>query len=265
MEGGAETAWYVYGAVPAAEASAAELSGVPGVGGSVPVLVAGEGEVAAIASRVPLAEFGDGVIDENLARPDWLGEQVEAHEAVLELALARMPVVPFRFGTIYRSEEHVRQALHELAFLSETLGRLRGTVELGVKGFVDPTRFDAARGGDDPADGSSGRAYLLRKQRERRLADERATFGLEIARESFERLAAAARDARLLPLQPAEVSGAAGEMFFNSAYLVETGREDAFRAELSSLESAYADQGVAFRLTGPWPPYNFVEPEAEPS
>src|SRR5205085_7347045 len=98
-------------------------------------------------------------------------------EAVLELALARMPVVPFRFGTIYRAEEHVRQGLRELAFLPETLTRLRGTVELGVKGFLDLDRFDAARSGDEPAAESSGRAYLLRKQRERQLADERATFG----------------------------------------------------------------------------------------
>src|SRR5262249_35823177 len=153
-----------------AEASAEAFSGVRGVGGSAASVLVAEGEVAALVSHVPLAEFGEGAIDDNLARPDWLAEQVTAHEAVPELAARRMPVVPFRFGTIFRAEEHIRQMLRDHSYLPETLERLRGTVELGVKGFIDAERFAAVRDGDEPDDDSSGRAYLLRKQRERRLA-----------------------------------------------------------------------------------------------
>jgi hypothetical protein len=43
-----------------------------------------------------------------------------------------------------------------------------------------------------------------------------------------------------------------------SAYLVERGDVDAFRAAVAELQRSHADLG--FLLTGPWPPYSFTGP-----
>ena len=256
VEGG--TGWYVYGVVPAEEASVDAFSGVRGVNPDLPITLVRDGNIAAVASRVPLAEFGEDSIDEHLGRPEWLGEKVREHELVLEAALAQMPVVPFRFGTIYRGEEQVRQMLREHGSLAATLERVRGTVELGVKGFVDADRFDASVGGEPDEDVSGGRAYMLRKQLDRRRAEARAAFAASCSKESFERLAAAARESRPLSVQRPEVSGHSGEMFLNSAHLVEISHEGAFRQTVAELESTYGREGAEYHVTGPWPPYNFV-------
>ena len=257
--------WYVYGVVPAAQVPGdafAEARGVSPAGGVV--LVADE-ELAAIASDVPLAEFGEAAIAENLHDPAWLEEKVRAHEAVLEAALERGPLVPFRFGTIYRSDEQVRQMLRENSRLGTTLERLRGTFELGVKAFFDEDAFDRSHDDDSTSgDAEGGRAYLLRKQRERRLADERSAFAADCAGDSHERLAAAAEEGRANPPQRPEVTGgSAGAMILNGAYLVRAERREAFKDAVTELESDYGPRGVSYELTGPWPAYNFVtEPES---
>jgi Gas vesicle synthesis protein GvpL/GvpF len=254
--------WYVYGVVPAAAASDELLTGTTAIDASGAVAFVADGELAAITSVVPLAEFGEAAIKQNLHDGVWLEQKVTGHEAVLETALARAPLVPFRFGTIYRGEEQVRQMLRANAYLSETLQRLRGTVELGVKAFLDPEEFERGQLGDASEEpGDSGRAYLLRKQRDRQLAEARAAFTAVFAQESHDRLAAAAEDARANPVQRPEVSG--GEMILNGAYLVRSDREEAFRTALATLQSINQPEGVRYELTGPWPPYNFVDVEPE--
>jgi hypothetical protein len=261
----ASSGWYVYGVVPTSQLPADAFAGTSGVHPSGEIVLIADDDLAAITSGVPLSEFGEAAIADNLHDEAWLEEKVRAHETVLEAALGRAPLVPFRFGTIYSSDDHVRRMLRENTGLGEALERLSGRVELGVKAFLDVEQFERARAGDDdPAPESSGRAYLLRKQRARQLTDERAAFAAERATASHERLAAAAEDARANPIRRPEISGGAGQMILNGAYLVRAEGETAFRESLAALEESGAADGVRYELTGPWPAYNFVAVETAP-
>ena len=258
------TGWYVYGVVPA-DVSGDVLADIRGVDPSADIVLIPDGGLAAVASSVSLEEFGQAALEKNLHDEAWLEDKVRAHEAVLEAALPETSLVPFRFGTIYRSDEQIRNMLRENRHLADTLERLRGTVELGVKAFLDPAEFDRRHGGDTRAEaGEAGRAYLLRQQRDRRLGEERAAFAAACAQASHERFSVAAVDGRTNPLQRPEVTGRSGEMFLNGAYLVLVEREDAFREALAELEWRYEAEGVRYELTGPWPAYNFAELEASP-
>jgi hypothetical protein len=62
------------------------------------------------------------------------------------------------------------------------------------------------------------------------------------------------------PTQPRDVAG--GDMILNGAYLAESGREPELRSAVRELQERYRPDGVSYELTGPWPPYNFVEDEA---
>ena len=242
-------AWYVYGVVPAA----ATESGT-GVA-SRPVELVAEGDVAALVSVVPAEEFGEASLKTNLNDREWLERTAREHENVLERALARSAVIPFRLCTIYESRDRVREFLATRgAALAELLARLEGRVELGVKAY-----FDHATGASEAGEPQSGREYLLRRQRERDAAEEAARFKAESARASHERLAAAAEEARANPPQPPELSGRAEEMLLNGAYLV---RDDTrLREAVAELAALYGTRGVTYEVTGPWPPYNFVPPE----
>jgi hypothetical protein len=248
-------ALYVYGVVP---------KGTPpdvfaNAGAKVELVVSGD--LAAITSRVPLAEYGAEALETNLKDPAWLEEKVNAHNAVLVACVGATTVVPFRFGAIYRDEEQVRKMLSERSELRDTLARLDGAVEVGVKALLDP---EALRGrlaherGLDAAVGS-GRAYMMWKRLERELDREVRSFAASCADASHERLAAAAADARVNPAQHPSVAG--GQMVLNGAYLVRSDRDGEFRETLSELQARYADDGVTYQLTGPWPPYNFVDDE----
>ncbi len=253
--------WYVYGVVHSGEVPETTFDGLDGMGGGPVALIDG-GRLAAIASEVPLTEFGEEPIVENLRDPAWLERRVRAHETVLETALRATPVVPFRFGTIYRGEEHVREMLSAHERLSEALDRVRDRVELGVKGFLAETPAETAPGTVED-ESSAGRRYLEEKQQARRLAEERDATKTRLADETHERLATVAEGARANPLQPREVSRSDLEMFLNGAYLVAADRVRAFRAALDELEAEVGPKGAVYELTGPWPPYNFVEDRRE--
>jgi hypothetical protein len=255
-----DTGWYVYGVTPTVEASEAIFEGVEGVAGGSVILV-DDGQLAAIASEVPLSDFGEEPIAENLRDPDWLEGRVRAHEAVLDVALRAVPVVPFRFGTIYRGEAHVREMLGEHMRLKEALERVRGKVELGVKGFLGATPVEAMPSTAEHA-ATAGRQYLEGKQRARRLAEERDALKAQWAEETHQRLAAAADGAKANPLQPREVSGRDADMFLNGAYLVASERQGEFGDVLTELDAEFGPSGALYELTGPWPPYNFVEDPA---
>lgn len=257
--------WWVYGVVPSATAGDNAFPDIVGVDQEGNVDLFAEGDLAAIVSSVPLEDFGEGAIEQNLHDEPWLEQKVRAHEDVLEAALARTPLVPFRFGTIYRSEDQVRGMLRENAYLTGTLERLRGTTELGVKAFLDTSEFERARAGDAGAEPSpSGRAYLVRKQLDQRIEADRASFKASCAQRSHERLSAVAEDARANPLQQPDVSGRTGEMLLNGAYLVRVEQAEVFTDAIDALQSSYRSDGVRYELTGPWPPYNFVDVEPRP-
>ena len=261
--GTAATAIYVYGVVPA-ETSPALFQDVRGVDASAPTaLIAGAG-VAAVAGHVSLHEFGEDALAANLRDADWLEAKVRAHDEVLAAALGRTTVVPFRFGAIYENEDHVRAMLAERRDLADALARLAGAVELGVNAYVDRersrARIAAERGGGDAEEGS-GRAYMERRRLERELDAAAGSFASEVAQDAHEQLAAAAQEARANPVR-SSIGGGPREMVLNGAYLVANSGAEAFRAAVAELQARYADDGVAFELTGPWPPYNFVEHEA---
>ena len=250
----AGTGSYVYGVVP--PETPPDVVSAPGVAGA-DVRVVAEGALGALVSDVPLAEFDGAALEANLRDPVWLEAGARAHDAVLASALRAVPVVPFRFGTIFLDEDQLRAKLARDARLGDALELVRGHVELGVKGFL--RRADAPAADQRPeTDVPAGRRYLEQKQEARRAAEAEASAIAGAAEATHARLAEAADDARANPLQAPEVSGREEPMFLNGAYLVAVERERAFRSTLASLE-AELEWPVAFELTGPWPAYNFVE------
>jgi hypothetical protein len=259
-QGDDAAAFYVYGVVARGDGADA-FEGVVGVDPAHEILLIEGRDVAAVASEVTLGEFGDDVLTSNLRDPLWLEEKVRAHDRVLSAAVGRVTVVPFRFGTIYRSLDHVREMLDERADLERTLERLRGAVELGVKGFLsrDAVRDRlAVEHGLDREKPASGRAYMLRRSLERDLDEAVQRLAAEFADENHERLAGAAEAAIANPVRAADEQPEE-RMFLNGAYLVRVAREDEFRAAVASLDSTNA----RYEVTGPWPAYNFAEPSED--
>src|SRR3954469_17303115 len=175
----AELGWYVFGVVRAGAVEAPEET-----------QLIREGDLAAVARRVGLDEYGEEALRENLNDIAWLEEAARRHEAVLDELLRATTVIPLRLCTIYRGEDAVRAMLAgEHDELGEALERLAGRAEWGVKAF-----YAAPETPDGEADGAD---YLLRK-RDAGRATEEARAAVSAA---HARLSALAEEALANPLQ----------------------------------------------------------------
>jgi hypothetical protein len=262
--------WYVYCVLDPRDL--ALTPGLEGVGGR-PVSLVGDGELAAVASEVPLAEFGEDRLRENLNDVTWLEATALAHERVLEAALAQTTIIPMRLCTIYSGEESVREMLvRERPVFADAIARLRGRTEWGVKVFVDRNSLEdvAAERSDEiaalreeVAALPEGEAYMKRKRLDTLAAEEADLLVDECVDAVHGRLSEQAVEALLNPLQRPEASGRTSEMLLNGVYLVEDAATEAFHAAVKALEAEYGTVGFEIELTGPWPPYNFVKSSIE--
>jgi hypothetical protein len=227
------------------------------------------GGLAALVSRVPLAEFGAEPLRHNLNDMAWLEKVARAHEAMLESALASGTIVPLRLCTIYESEAGVRRMLEdERDSLAEALGALDGHQEWGVKLLVEPEKLSrAARARMDeeaatldsgPAAESGGGAYMLRRRLERQVREIADALAAELAEDVHARLQDWASDAVTRPAQNRDLSHHEGDMLLNAAYLVPVDRVEGMREQVAELERLHRPLGARLELAGPWPPYNFV-------
>jgi len=243
------------------------VDGLAGIDGGVVERVEARG-LAALVSRVPLADFGAGPLRDNLNDLDWLERVARAHEAVLERVLAETTIVPLRLCTIYESEDGVREMLErEHDSLARALDTLAGRQEWGVKVLADEERLteearsrsaEAAALEEELDARTGGGAYMLRRRLERHVRDAADALASELAEQVHAQLQDWASDAVALAPQNPELSGHEGRMLMNGAYLVETERVDGLRALVSDLEERHRSLGVRIELTGPWPPYNFL-------
>jgi gas vesicle protein GvpL/GvpF len=257
--GPSEPVLWVYGVVP----DGVEPPATDGVDGH-PVRVYAHAGLGALVSDVPEDAFTQEALRTRLEDLERLEALARAHDLVLERAMANGPVVPFRLCTIYSSQPRLDEMLdREGAPLRAALERLDGMQEWGVKAFLRAAVGAPAADASDAA--ASGTEYLTRK-RERRdaaVAGREATDAAvaEIHARLTERAAASA----LSRPQDRRLSGRETEMVLNAAYLVPAEGAAGFRATVEELGRRHEPEGVELELTGPWPPYHFVEPPTDDS
>ncbi len=226
--------------------------------------------LTALVSDVSLAEFGEAALRENLENLDWLDEVARLHHYVIDAAARLFPLLPVRLATVYGDDTAVCTALTDHRDqLRDTLRRLGGRVEWGVKAYAAPEseseaeRVPAARepvgagAGTSPSpNGGTGLAYLKRRRAELAAGRESRTGAVNGAREVHARLAGHAEAAMLRPPQSAQLSGIRLPMLLNAAYLVKVGDGTSFTAAVAGEATAHPE--LRIELTGPWPPYSFA-------
>jgi hypothetical protein len=260
-----ERLWYVYGIQPA---DADPPTAATGIVGAAVDCVETEG-LRALVSRVRSADFGQPELIDKLDDLEWVGDNAQAHEAVLGAALTAGPVLPLRFATVFGDRDAVVDVMRRHAGdLHAEIERINGLREWGAKVLVDLDACDrwiTARtpglGGASREHGAGhgdGRAYLARRQAQRGTRDERHRLLLEISSEIHALLSELAVESTTDPPQQRQLSGHEGEMILNGAYLLDDDGGERFLAAARDLTERHADKGMAVQVTGPWPPHHFI-------
>ncbi|GAA0241655.1 GvpL/GvpF family gas vesicle protein [Actinomadura nitritigenes] len=262
---------YLYGVARGLDPAA--LDGAAGVGGAAVrtvVHTAAEGALTALVSTVRLDQYGEAALRENLEDLAWLEETARAHHDVVDRSAHAAPTAPVRIATIYRDDARVAQVLAEQGDrFARALDRVAGRAEWGVKVYAHREALEPAQPAEPPASaasaasaaqsgaGGAGTAYLRRRQDERR---RRADAGRKVGEQAaaiHDRLAELAVAARHHPPQDPKLSGRDGVQILNAAYLLEAGDAEAFAEAARAAGERWP--GIEVEVTGPWPPYSFID------
>lgn len=172
------------------------------------------------------------------------------HAQVIAECFKHTTVLPFRFGTIFETDESLRKSIrsNQRQFLCN-LEKLQGKTEMHIKIQVeDGCREQSMNGHIEPVSGV-GREYLshLReaasRQRDRQTRARSVTFQMH---------------RNLMPLDE-EVSCRMmenGRMLLDIAHLIQ-------RKQVERYQNKFAQMAVQMtqcqmQISGPWPPYHFV-------
>lgn len=241
---------------------AADGLAVPGVDGPDPVVAVDLGGIAAVVSGVDLDAFEAAASDR--PDPDWLVPRALAHERVVEAILARSPVLPVRFGTLYNSADSLAALVAgQRDAIARFLDHVADKQEWSIKGYIDieqgVDRILAVDPDFAPRQAALPVAPGVRYFREKKLREEARRHARQSARALAdrvrERVESAAVETRVLAPRPADAPGR--EAVLNLACLVREGSIDTLLALAG--DAADPGDGPALSLvpTGPWPPYHF--------
>ena len=230
----------------------------PGLPGAAPprVLPLG-GSLSAVVATLPDDEYDPDAVTAKLRDMEWVSKAAIGHEQVIEAMMAAAPaVLPMKLLTLFSSDARLTADLtRRRARLAKAASRVSGCQEFGLR--VTPAGAD---GGDDAGAATadrpaSGLAFLERKKEARDQSRERAGRRAAFAREAWETMADAARDAVQRPI----AGDAIERPLLDAAFLVGADEREAFARASERLSAAAGAAGCALALTGPWPPYHFVQ------
>ena len=189
------------------------------------------------------------IVSEYVANGQLTQQAVLEHARVVSTCFDKTTVLPFRFGTVFDSDEALRRAVrgNRKQFLA-SVDRLRGKAEMHLKlvikdGWVREAMSEIAL----PT--TAGREYLtcLREKASRQRERQTKARALSVQVQKL-----------FHPLQ-AEVScrkNESGGMLIDIAHLIEHKSIEKYQNRFTS--AATQMKGCEMVISGPWPPYHFM-------
>ncbi len=225
-----------------------------GIGGAGVALL-DAGPVSGVFSILPETAYGAAAWTEHAEDAAWLARVATQHQAVLADVVRDTDVLPLRLPAMYRDEVHLHRMLEAeaplfRAALESLHDHLEWSVHLYLVGEPD------APAGDHP---TTGREYLRQRAEavsQRHLARVKREHSV---RDAYASLADLSRQSVANPPQDSALSGRPEPMLLNSAHLVCRKHERLFFTAVEETAARLAPLGITVEVTGPWPPYNFVE------
>lgn len=243
---------------------------IPITGRSVDLEVVPYQDVEAIVESVSLQEFEGDALRKHLENEQWLKEKVLAHEQVVEEVMRRTPpIVPFKFGTIFRSREKLTAMLKDhYPRFHLLLKHFQGRQEWGVKLFSNTARFVSAIRRINPElirvtkkmkGQPAGKKYFLEKEFEAQLKGKAEESQQARVDDMVRQLSPLYEQCVHNQVLPQTLTGKGEEMILNAAMLVKDERVAAVQQCVARWNRSHRKEGLLAELTGPWPPYNFTK------
>ena len=214
--------------------------------------------------NIPYRDIGAVVSKQVYQIKEINRQDVLMHEEVVERLMEKSTILPVRFLTTFNQEEEVLVVLKEFyQDFKENLDRLRNKVEFGIR-VIWPgetirnriieahkkTNADTVITGDTPA-----KSFIEAKFQDYKVDIEfqkEADKHISLIDNFFNRFIS---DKKLEKLR-------SNNLLLSASYLIEKERQYEFK---EAFQRARRTPGnLKFLMTGPWPPYNFINLKRKP-
>ncbi len=197
----------------------------------------------------PSGEFA--VIVSDYGAPGTLDQSaVLAHARVVSECFRITTVLPFRFGTVFHTDDALRQAVraNRRTFM-QTVQRLRGKSEMHLKVFVREGAVAGRMVDDTELPTTAGGEYLA-KLRERAVRErERQTKARALSVQVHKLFNPLEEEVTCKKVDR-------GGLLIDIAHLIDSRTVAKYQNRYSTVTRQLKDCEVA--LSGPWPPYHFM-------
>jgi len=220
-------------------------------------------DIYAVVSDVNEDKFSQQALDKNVKDMSWLTINAPVHEEVVEKIMKKCTVIPMKFCTIFKDKESLLSMMEEkYGDLKYNLDNLDGKVEMGVKVYVEfekirgdiiKTMPEAQKLEEEASHKQPGAAYMLRQKLDLLVKDRLQTHLDGDSTAIFDQLRKNCVDAKQNPVLPKKTTGK--DMLLNIVFLIVD--VYAFKKIFTEVEKKY--QKYEFKLSGPFPAYNFVK------
>lgn len=264
-----EKGYYIYCIVQGSTAVIEDHKGIDGIGS----LFSKEyRNLSAVVSEVELDTFKAqmATIGEEIDM-EWIEEKAQIHEKIVERLMKENVLLPARFCSIVRKKEdiiaYIADNYHEY---ERALERVKGREEWGVKAYLSSEKFKQfiidntpeIRERSEMLSFMSVKASFLIQLKIDNLIKARMEKRFEgIIPHIVELLRDASEHESILDVESFNQQQLENPLFFNASYLVEKNAFHDFKHKINKLSTELEPEGITLVVSGPWPPYSFVEDE----
>lgn len=226
------------------------------------------GDFNVIVKYVSSQEFSEENFKRNLSDIEWLENNAREHVEVINLLMDQNTAIPFKFGTIFNSEDSLRKFIADYSdSLFENFHHIEGREEWSVKIYCD--RKSLSQQIDELSEetaslekqimaSSPGKAFLLRRKKSELVENEMDRICKSYGQNYYDEFRKLSVSTNLNNLLPKEFTGREDTMILNAAFLVNKTKVNDFRNTVDTLRKKDGNSGFFIETTGPWPPFSFI-------
>jgi len=232
------------------------------------------GDFHAVIKDVSRSEFSEENFKMNLSDIYWLENNAREHIEVISLLMRKNTVIPFKFGTIFQTEDSLKKFITDYSdSLTENFFHIKGMEEWSVKIYcdrkllslqIDDLSEDTAALEKQIMASSPGKAFLLKRKKTELIEKEMDRICKNYGQEYYNEFENLSESTSLNNLLPKEYTERDDTMILNAAFLVNTNKVIDFRKTVDVLRKKDGNSGFSIETTGPWPPFSFISIKEKP-
>ncbi|MFI5406806.1 MAG: GvpL/GvpF family gas vesicle protein [Nitrososphaerales archaeon] len=188
--------------------------------------------------------------------------EINSHQRVVETSRERWTTLPVRFGTMFKSDDGVKEFLtRSYKELRAKITKFKNKEEYGLKVIIDKDELlkidlkiednqEIKKIKEEMVEAGEGASYFLKMKLDEAMRTEILKKVDAIGNDIHKQLSDISTTSCTLRSELAQV-------MLNASYLIDKHEKDRFDLQIDKIKRKYESLGITLHVSGPWAPYSF--------